>query len=58
MIERCRIERPDLRAIEPGRRSACHRAEEVGTHLIESLAKNLSGARNPLPPSALPTAKS
>jgi oligopeptide/dipeptide ABC transporter ATP-binding protein len=29
-IERCRIERPLLREVEPGRRSACHRAEEVG----------------------------
>jgi oligopeptide/dipeptide ABC transporter ATP-binding protein len=28
-IERCRIERPLLREVEPGRRSACHRAEEV-----------------------------
>jgi peptide/nickel transport system ATP-binding protein len=32
MIERCRIERPDLRAVDPGRRSACHRAEEVDKH--------------------------
>jgi peptide/nickel transport system ATP-binding protein len=30
MIERCRIERPDLRPVGPDRRSACHRAEEVG----------------------------
>ncbi|HEX8165559.1 MAG TPA: oligopeptide/dipeptide ABC transporter ATP-binding protein [Beijerinckiaceae bacterium] len=29
MIERCRIERPDLRPLGPGRRSACHRAEEA-----------------------------
>ncbi|HEX8665506.1 MAG TPA: oligopeptide/dipeptide ABC transporter ATP-binding protein [Beijerinckiaceae bacterium] len=29
MIERCRIERPDLRPLGPDRRSACHRAEEV-----------------------------
>jgi peptide/nickel transport system ATP-binding protein len=28
-IERCRIERPLLREVGPGRRSACHRAEEV-----------------------------
>jgi peptide/nickel transport system ATP-binding protein len=29
-IERCRVERPLLREIGPARRSACHRAEEVG----------------------------
>jgi oligopeptide/dipeptide ABC transporter ATP-binding protein len=29
VVERCRVERPDLRPVEPGRRSACHRAEEV-----------------------------
>jgi oligopeptide/dipeptide ABC transporter ATP-binding protein len=28
-IARCRIERPAFREVEPGRRAACHRAEEV-----------------------------
>jgi peptide/nickel transport system ATP-binding protein len=37
-IERCRIERPELRAIGHGRRSACHRAEEVAAPLVGTLA--------------------
>jgi oligopeptide/dipeptide ABC transporter ATP-binding protein len=28
-IERCRVERPALREVAPGRRSACHRPEQV-----------------------------
>jgi peptide/nickel transport system ATP-binding protein len=32
-IERCRLERPPLRDIGPGRRAACHRAEEISPDL-------------------------
>ena len=40
-VERCRIEPPELRAIVPGRRSACHRAEEVSPPLVGTLAAAL-----------------
>ena len=40
-VERCRIEPPELRAIVPGRRSACHRAEEVSPPLVGTLAADL-----------------
>jgi oligopeptide/dipeptide ABC transporter ATP-binding protein len=37
-IERCRLEEPTLREIEPGRSAACHRAEEVGRLVVETTA--------------------
>ena len=40
-IERCRIEPPELRVIVPGRRAACHRAEEVGPPFVGTLAADL-----------------
>ena len=40
-VERCRIEPPELRAIVPGRRAACHRAEEVGPPIVGTLAADL-----------------
>ncbi|TMI78282.1 MAG: ABC transporter ATP-binding protein [Bacillati bacterium ANGP1] len=35
-IDRCLVERPALRELEPGRWAACHRAEEAGALRIQS----------------------
>lgn len=61
VVDRCRVDDPELRELAgfPGRRVACHRAEEVADIAPSTLLATLSdalGTERPDEPAAVPTA--